>query len=135
VEIPKKYKKGGIKKHPRKSMNSIYDLSFGENGNEVVLKNIVALFDNPNYSSFTRMISLGLRHGAPIQYAVEQLQKDKDADLFSFSKVVARVLKNYIINGTKTTAERTCSGCDAADSFFYQEGCITCSSCGWSKCS
>jgi len=135
VEIPRKYKEGKIKKHPRKSMNSIYDLSFGENGDEVMLKNIVSLFDNPNYSSFTRMISLGLRHGAPIQYVVEQLQKDKDAELFSFSKVVARVLKNYIINGTKTTTEKTCPGCNAMESFAYQEGCITCSSCGWSKCS
>ena len=78
VEIPRKYTEGKIIKHPRKSMNSIYDLSFGENGDEVVLKNIVALFDNPNYSSITRIISLGLRHGAPIQYVVEQLQKDPD---------------------------------------------------------
>jgi len=134
VEIPKKYKVGVIIKHPRKSINSVYDLRFGENGDEIVLKNIVSLFDNPNYSAFTRTISLALRHGAPIHYVVEQLQKDRDADLFCFSKVIARVLKSYIENGTKP-GKTVCANCSAEDTLGYQEGCVMCTSCGHSACS
>jgi ribonucleoside-diphosphate reductase alpha chain len=134
VEIPKKYKTGVIIKHPRKSVNSIYDLRFGENGNEIVLKNIVSLFDNPNHSAFTRTISLALRHGARIHYVVEQLQKDKDADLFCFAKVIARVLKTYIEDGT-TPGKTVCSNCGAGDTLRYQEGCVMCTSCGHSACS
>jgi len=125
---------GVIIKHPRKSINSVYDLRFGENGDEIVLKNIVSLFDNPNYSAFTRTISLALRHGAPIHYVVEQLQKDRDADLFCFSKVIARVLKSYIENGTKP-GKTVCANCSAEDTLGYQEGCVMCTSCGHSACS
>ncbi|HAI39148.1 MAG TPA: adenosylcobalamin-dependent ribonucleoside-diphosphate reductase, partial [Maribacter sp.] len=81
VEIPKKYTHGTILKHPRKSTNSIYDLKFGENGGEVIIKNVVKVFDNPNHSVFTRMISLALRHGSGVQYVVEQLNKDRDSDM------------------------------------------------------
>ena len=134
VEIPKKYKAGKIVKHHRKTKNSRYDLHFGENGDEVILRDVVSLFDNPNHSAFTRTISLALRHGAPIHYVVEQLQKDRDADLFSFSKVIARVLKNYITDGTKP-GKTVCEHCSAEDSLVYQEGCVACTSCGHSKCS
>jgi len=134
VEIPKKYKQGKIVKHPRKTKNSIYDLHFGENGDEVILRDVVSLFDNPNHSAFTRTISLALRHGAPLHYIVEQLQKDKDADLFSFSKVIARVLKTYIVDGTRA-GKTVCDNCGAEDTLVYQEGCVICTSCGSSKCS
>jgi ribonucleoside-diphosphate reductase alpha chain len=134
VEIPRKYKNGKIVKHPRKTRNSVYDLHFGENGDEVLLRDVVSLFDNPNHSAFTRTISLALRHGAPIHYVVEQLQKDRDADLFSFSKVIARVLKNYITDGTKP-GKTVCDNCSAEDTLAYQEGCVACTSCGSSKCS
>ena len=101
VEIPTKYKEGTLIKHPRKTMNSKYDLKFGENGDEIIIKDIVKVFDNPNHSAFTRLISLGLRHGANIQYVVEQLYKDRDSDMFSFAKCIARVLKSHITDGSK----------------------------------
>ena len=134
IEIPKKYNEGVILKHPRKSRNSIYDMRIGKNGDEFLIKDIVSVFDNPNYAGYTRTISLALRHGAPIHYVVEQLQKDIDADLFSFSKVIARVLKSYISNGTKP-GKTMCSNCSAEESLTYQEGCVMCTACGYSKCS
>ena len=133
VEIPTKYTEGTLTKHPRKTMNSKYDLIFGENGDEVTIKDIVKVFDNPNHSAFTRLISLSLRHGAPIQYVVEQMQKDRDSDMFSFAKCVARVLKNYILDGTEAT-DKTCPSC-GAEALVYMDGCVSCKECGYSKCS
>ena len=133
VEIPRSYSSGTLIKKTRKTKNSIYDLSFGEEGDEFMIKNIVEVFDNPNYSAFTRTISLALRHGAPVSFMVEQLQKDRDADFSSFSRVVARVLKKYIEDGTKST-EKKCDNCGAEGSLVYQEGCVTCLSCGSGKC-
>ena len=113
-------------------MNAINDLMVGTNGDEIRVRDIVKVFDNPNNSAFTRLISLSLRHGANIQYAVEQMQKDRDSDMFSFAKCVARVLKNYIKDGTRAT-EKTCTECKT-EGLIYVEGCITCKSCGYSKC-
>ena len=78
------------------------------------------------------MMSLGLRHGASVQYVVEQMQKDRDSDMFSFAKCVSRILKNYIIDGTRVT-EKTCPEC-ALEGLIYVEGCATCKSCGFAKC-
>ena len=134
IEIPKKYKKGTIIKHPYKTKNSRYDLVIGKNGDTLVIKDLVDVFDNPNHAGFTRTISLALRHGAPIQYIVEQLQKDREMDMFSFSKVIARVLKSYITDGTRPS-KAVCENCGAEDTLMYQEGCVTCTACGSSKCS
>ena len=117
---------------PRKTVNSIYDLRVGTNGDTVIIKDLVKVFDNANHSAFTRMISLGLRHGANIQYVVEQLQKDKDSDMFSFSKCIARILKNYIPDGQEAS-EKTCPEC-GEDGLVYVEGCVTCTACGYAKC-
>jgi len=134
IEIPKKYKYGELLKHSYKSKDSRYDLVIERNGDQLAVKDIVKMFDNPNHSAFTRTISLALRHGAKIQYVVEQLQKDREADMFSFAKVTARVLKKYIANGTKVSMH-VCENCSSDGSLVYQEGCMMCTACGYSKCS
>jgi ribonucleoside-diphosphate reductase alpha chain len=133
IEIPKKYKKGTLTKRSFKTANSKYDLKFGKDDDVFGIRDIVSVFDNPNYAGYTRTISLALRHGAPVQYLVEQMQKDKEMDMFSFSKVIARCLKNYISDGT-TSSVKVCPDCGAEDSIVYQEGCATCKACGSSKC-
>ena len=132
IEIPRKYKNGNLSKRTFKTANSKYDLRVGADDDELQIKDVVSVFDNPNYAGYTRTISLALRHGAPVQYVVEQMQKDRESDIFSFSKVIARCLKNYIIDGTEV--DKTCPSCGAEGSLVYQEGCVTCKSCGFGKC-
>tara|TARA_Y100001970_G_scaffold292411_1_gene433608 strand:- start:3581 stop:6100 length:2520 start_codon:yes stop_codon:yes gene_type:complete len=134
VEIPKKYTAGKIRRRSRKSINSKYDLIVGTNGDEFIIKDVVKVFDNPNHSAFTRTISLALRHGVPVQYMCEQLQKDKDMDMFSFSKSIARCLKKYIEDGTKASNGVFDTACCDNPNIVYQEGCATCLNCGMAKC-
>jgi ribonucleoside-diphosphate reductase alpha chain len=134
VDIPNKYKTGRIAKNGKVDGLTTYNLILGEGEDEMTIKDIANVFENTTFGAFTRTISLALRHGTPLQYVVEQLLKDKHSEITSFSKVVARVLKNYIVDGTKSTMERKCPSCNKDNSFAYQEKCLTCTNCGWSKC-
>lgn len=132
ITLPNKYTHGIIVKHPRKTTRSVYDLVLGEDDDQLVISDIINIFDNPNHAIFTRMISLSLRHGANIKFVVEQMQKDQDTDFTSFNKVLSRVLKKYISDG-EVASDKTCPSCDA-DGLIYQDGCVTCTQCGYAKC-
>jgi len=128
---PKSLEKGVIVKRAMKA-SSKYDIYFnkGDEG-EITFKDITSHFSNEAYSTNARIASMCLRHGIPVQFIVNQLQKDENEELFSFNKVVARVLKKYISDGTKSSGK--CSQC-SQDTMVFQEGCATCTSCGFSKC-
>lgn len=132
ITLPNKYTSGTIVKHPRKTTRSIYDLALGDGNDPLVISDIINIFDNPNNAIFTRMISLSLRHGANVKFIVEQMQKDQDTDFTSFNKVLSRVLKKYITDGEKAS-DKQCPSCDA-DGLIYQDGCVTCTQCGYAKC-
>jgi ribonucleoside-diphosphate reductase alpha chain len=136
VDIPSKYKSGKIIKNGKVDGITTYNLIVGDGEDQMIIKDIANVFENANFGTFTRTISLALRHGTPVQYVVEQLQKDKHSDMTSFSKVMARVLKSYIQDGTKPSSDKTCPSCKKENSLVYQEGCLTCvvGGCGWSKC-
>lgn len=133
IEIPNKIDTGIMQKVNMKSRPSRYDLIIGKDENMFKIRDINKVFDNANNEVLTRLVSLSLRHGTNISHVVEQLRKDKDSDMFSFNKCLARVLKKYIKDGTVTSSE-TCSSCNSKE-LIYQDGCVQCQSCGWSGCS
>lgn len=133
IEIPKRHIAGRLTKHRFKTRANRYDLTVGVDDDTTVVRDVVQVFDNPNESAFTRMISLALRHGAKPRLLVEQLQKDKDSDMFSFARCVARILKNYIQNG-EPVGDKACPECGDEKGLNYQDGCATCSQCGYAKC-
>jgi len=125
-KIEKIGKKTGI---IRKVKKNHYQLSI-DNGNEkICIDNIGKEFDE-EYSSLSRFISMSLRHGVPLQFIVDQLQKDKN--FVGFERSVARILKKYIKEGEKVLTDK-CREC--GKDLVYKEGCVQCVSCGWSKCS
>jgi ribonucleoside-diphosphate reductase alpha chain len=135
VEVPKKIKSGTLIKNGKVDGIATYNLKIplGDD-DEIVFNNVVELFQNPIYGALTRTISLAMRHGVPLQFLVEQLKKDKHSDITSFSSVIARVLsKQYIVDGTKSTSDKTCSEC-GENNLQYMQGCVTCFSCGAGKC-
>lgn len=135
IEVPKKIKTGTLIKNGKVNGLATYNLRVPVGGDdEILFRDVVNLFANPTQGAFSRTISLALRHGVPVNFVVDQLQKDKDSDMFTFARCIARVLKGYIPDGTKSTNEKKCKDC-GSDQVFYMEGCLTCSSCGSSKCS
>lgn len=141
LDIPNKHKTGKLVKNGKVEGITAYNLIVGEEDDAMTVKDIANVFENKNYGSFTRLLSLSLRHGTPLQYMVEQLSKDKHSDLTSFSRVVSRVLKGYIKDGA-AASEKVCPGCKGEGTLIYQEGCLSCkggvlsdgNSCTWSKC-
>lgn len=122
--IDKKHTHGKIIKKEK----GRYDVEF-EDG--VAIKNIMK-DQTEEEELVTRMVSIALRHGTPLEFLVHQLEKVRSDNIASFTKVICRVLKKYIKDGAKVTGE-TCPSCGGKD-IIRMEGCQTCKSCGYSKC-
>lgn len=133
VDLPRKARGGELIKNGKENGMTTYNLKIPVgNDDEITLKHITKLFDNPLYGTHTRMISLALRHGVPVTYVCEQLKRDKTSDITSFSAVIARVLSKHYIDDEEEIKE-LCSECGVA-SLVHSEGCLLCKSCGYSKC-
>jgi ribonucleoside-diphosphate reductase alpha chain len=120
-----KHKEGAIKKVGKGK----YDLLV-KNGEEKTLIEDISKFSGGVYGSLSRMVSMALRHGTPLEFIVETLQKSVGFN--RFEKVVARVLKKYIKDGEHSLGSEKCPQC--GNDLIYIEGCKSCF-CGFSKCS
>lgn len=115
------FKKGKI----TKIKNKQYSLEFDDISIEDFSKQFT-----PTEQILFRLVSTSLRHGVPIQFIVDQLQKATE-DITSMGAAAARVLKKYIKDG-EIAKGQTCPNC--GNGLIYMEGCVSCSTCGYSKC-
>ncbi|AHW59438.1 ribonucleoside-diphosphate reductase class II [Draconibacterium orientale] len=133
ILLPRSITKGNIIKS-WEGEESRYDFQYAnKRGYKTTIEGLSHKF-NPVYWNYAKLISGTLRHGMPIHKIVElvtSLQLDNDT-INSWKAGVARALKKYIPDGT-IADDAKCGEC-GSDDVVYQEGCLTCLSCGCSKC-
>lgn len=134
ILLPRSITKGYIIKSYDPDGNSRYDFQYiNKRGYKTTIEGLSYKF-NPVFWNYAKLISGTLRHGMPIHKVVElitSLQLDNET-INSWKAGVARALKKYIPNGT-LAEDVVCEEC-GSDEVVYQEGCLTCLSCGNSKC-
>ncbi len=134
ILLPRSITKGYIIKSYEDDEASRYDFQYiNKRGYKTTMEGLSHKF-NPVYWNYAKLISGTLRHGMPIHKVVElvtSLQLDNET-INSWKTGVARALKKYIPDGTLAEDAR-CGEC-GSDEVVYQEGCLTCISCGSSKC-
>ncbi len=134
ILLPRSITKGYILKSWDGEESSRYDFQYiNKRGYKTTIEGLSHKF-NPVFWNYAKLISGTLRHGMPIHKVVElvtSLQLDNET-INSWKAGVARALKKYIPDGT-LAEDAKCGEC-GSDEVVYQEGCLTCLSCGSSKC-
>lgn len=132
--IPKPIKKGYIMKIRDKKGHARYDFRYRDKyGYFNTIGGLSHQF-NKEFWNYAKLISSVLRHGMPIEKVVnliDSMNFDSE-NINSWKAGVKRALKKYVPDGTKAHKSK-CTEC-GSENVIYQEGCLTCSNCGSSKC-
>ncbi|MEM8890539.1 MAG: adenosylcobalamin-dependent ribonucleoside-diphosphate reductase [Bacteroidota bacterium] len=122
-----------IKSKDEKGRNR-YDFQYvDKDGYKITIEGLSRTFDK-EYWNYAKLISGVLRHGMPLPFVVHMVGTlHLDAEyLNTWKNGVVRALKRFIPDGT-AAVENACTEC-GHDSLVYQEGCLTCKNCGYTKC-
>ncbi len=133
--LPPDINHGWVIKNRLENGEKRYDFRFQDkDGYKVTIEGLSRSF-HKEYWNYAKLISGVLRHGMPLPSVIdviEDLNLHSDR-LHTWKNGVVRALKKYIPDGTKAKG-RICSNCQQEDAVIYQEGCLTCTNCGESKC-
>ena len=131
--IPPKITHGNIIKVREEDGSKRYDFQYTDRyGYTNTIGGISRLFDE-SFWNYAKLISGVLRYHMPIDKVVsliDGLHLD-DENINTWKNGVKRALKQYIEDGTH--AKGKCPQC-GQENMAYQNGCLTCLSCGYSKC-
>ena len=131
--IPPKITKGNILKVREEDGTKRYDFQYTDRyGYTNTIGGISRLF-NESFWNYAKLISGVLRYNMPNEKVVsliDGLHLD-DENINTWKNGVKRALKQYIEDGTRSKGK--CPQC-GQENMAYQNGCLTCMSCGYSKC-
>ncbi len=131
--IPRKVTKGNIIQVCEEDGNKRYDFQYTDRyGYTNTIGGISRLFDE-GFWNYAKLISGVLRYGMPIHKVVNLIDglHLNSESINTWKNGVQRALKPYIVDGTRSKGK--CPQCGQED-MAYQNGCLTCMSCGYSKC-
>jgi ribonucleoside-diphosphate reductase alpha chain len=134
-DLPNYLTQGWVVKVKQKNEKSRYDFQFvDKDGYRITIEGLSRSFDK-EYWNYAKLISGVLRHGMPLPNVVDlvgglNLYSDH---INTWKNGVVRTLKRFIPDGT-VAADHACSKCGDPQGLVFEEGCITCKSCGHSKC-
>jgi len=132
--MPAAVEYGWVIKNRRADGSSQYDFQYEDKeGYKVTMGGLSRSFDK-EFWNYAKLISGVLRHGMPLHYVVDLIGKMNlyDANINTWKSGVVRALKTFIADGTKVS-DHTCREC-GDEGLVYEEGCLKCVSCGYSKC-
>ena len=134
--VPQSVEHGWIVKEKNPATGkSRYDFHYVDTyGYPNVVGGISHMF-NKEYWNYAKLISGVLRNGMPVVDVlnlVHGLELDSES-INTWKNGVERALKKYIPDGTPDDSGKTCPMC-GGHSLVYQEGCLVCQDCGYSKC-
>ena len=131
--IPPKITSGHIIKVREEDGSKRYDFQYRDRyGYTNTIGGISRLFDE-EFWNYAKLISGVLRQRMPIENVVSLIESLhlNSASINTWKTGVERALKRYIVDGTKHKGK--CPHC-GQETMAYQNGCLTCMSCGYSKC-
>ena len=133
IMLPKNVAKGTIIKSYDEDGKKHYDFQFkNKRGYKTTIEGLDGKF-NPEFWNYAKLISGVLRYGMPIDQVIKLvagLELDS-ASINTWKNGVERALKKYIPDGKEVTGQ-TCPHC--GEPLVYQEGCMACKNCGYSRC-
>ncbi|MBO5972937.1 MAG: adenosylcobalamin-dependent ribonucleoside-diphosphate reductase [Alistipes sp.] len=131
--IPKTITHGNILKVTEANGTKRYDFQYQDRYGYInTIGGISRLFDE-EFWNYAKLISGVLRYGMPIDKVVQLvdgLHLDSET-INTWKNGVERALKQYIKDGTR--GKGRCPQC-GQENMAYQNGCLTCMACGYSKC-
>ncbi len=132
IPLPKSVTHGVIIKHINEDGSKRYDFQFENKiGYKTTIEGLSERF-NPEFWNYAKLISGVLRYKMPIEQVIKlisSLQLGSD-NINTWKNGVERALKRYITDGA-TSAEK-CPNCK--NQLIFEEGCLHCPTCGYSKC-
>lgn len=133
ILLPRWVNDGVIIKSREADGSSRYDFQYkNKRGHKTTIEGLSYKF-NPEYWNYAKLISSTLRHSMPIEKVVDLINSlQLDEAINTWKNGVARALKRYVPDGTEARKQQ-CQNCNSTN-LHYQEGCLTCSDCGSSKC-